>query len=264
VLDEPAVLVIADSAPGVNAPGVIVTRAYWQGFPVNGTGRHVWARALYTQSTVELPSTAGGGGGVSSPTVSADKTGVSGSGVKGSSTVTVYKNGAQAGTATANSSGVWAYTFGAALQPGDVVAYDGVLTSPPVSVALPAPVNTAAPSISGTAQVGQTLTAAPGSWTGATGAYAYTFSASGVVVQSGASNIYAPQSSDVGKTVTVTVTASNASGATSAASAATSAVLPAPGTGGGTAPPSGFTFLTGSDGQQIAGSDAQDLYGVAA
>lgn len=84
-------------------------------------------------------------GGATNPAVSADKTTTSGSGVKPNSTVTVYKNGTQAGTATANGSGAWSYTFGSALVVGDVVTYDAVLTSPAYTVPSPTPVAPTAP-----------------------------------------------------------------------------------------------------------------------
>jgi lysophospholipase L1-like esterase len=86
----------------------------------------------------------GSGSGVSNPTVSTDKTTTSGTGVKPNSTVTVYKNGTSAGTATANGSGAWSYTFGSALSPGDVVTYDATVTSSSTTVATTAP---AAPSL---------------------------------------------------------------------------------------------------------------------
>jgi hypothetical protein len=77
---------------------------------------------------------AGGLSGFASPTISADKTQASGAGVKGSSTVTVYKNGISAGTANANTAGAWSFSFGSALAAGDIVTYDAVLTGPPITV----------------------------------------------------------------------------------------------------------------------------------
>jgi lysophospholipase L1-like esterase len=106
----------------------------------------------------------GGGSGVSNPAVNAAKTVVSGTGVKPGSTVTVYKNGTSAGTATASGAGAWSYTFGAALAAGDVVTYDAILTSPAYTV--PTVVTLAALSLSpATATVG---TAYSGTVTGKT------------------------------------------------------------------------------------------------
>jgi hypothetical protein len=101
------------------------------------------------------------------------------------------------------------------------------------------PSNTAAPSISGTAQDGQTLTAANGSWSGSTPlSYSYQWSdcpSGGGTCQNipgATAQTYVAQSSDVGETIKVTVTASNASlpggGSVSAASSATAVVTAAP------------------------------------
>lgn len=99
------------------------------------------------------------------------------------------------------------------------------------------PVNTSPPSISGTAQQGQTVTASAGSWTGTPPlAYAYQWRR----CDSGGSNCtdiagataqaYSVASADVGGTLRVAVTASNAGGSTTATSAATSTVLAPPAT----------------------------------
>jgi hypothetical protein len=62
------------------------------------------------------------------------------------------------------------------------------------------------PSISGVKQVGEPLTASPGTWTtGAVLTYAWKRSGSASVIATGAR--YIPVSADVGKTLTVTVTA---------------------------------------------------------
>lgn len=93
-----------------------------------------------------------------------------------------------------------------------------------------APTSTTAPSISGTPQVGTTLTAAEGSWGNSPTALAYAWlrcdaHGSGCVAISGATNpSYTVTSSDVGATLRVAVTATNASGSTTATSNATAAV----------------------------------------
>ncbi len=91
------------------------------------------------------------------------------------------------------------------------------------------PTNTTAPSISGTAQQGQTLTASNGSWSGSPTSYAYQWQD----CSSGCSNItgatgstYAVQGSDVGDTIDVIVTATNAGGSGSALSTQTATVVP--------------------------------------
>ena len=96
-----------------------------------------------------------------------------------------------------------------------------------------APVNTSAPTISGTAQAGDTLSASNGSWSNSPTSYAYQWqdctSASSCSNISGAtSSTYSPQSSDVAKTVDVVVTATNAGGSTPATSAQTGTVAADP------------------------------------
>jgi hypothetical protein len=96
-----------------------------------------------------------------------------------------------------------------------------------------APVNTAEPKISGTAQVGETLSASTGSWTSSTTiSYAYQWrrcNAQG----NGCANIggadtssYLVRAADNGDTLRVRVTAKNADGSNSALSNATDIVKP--------------------------------------
>ena len=97
------------------------------------------------------------------------------------------------------------------------------------------PVNTALPSISGTAQDGQTLSAATGIWTG-TPTITYTYQwrrcdSSGnncADIAGATSATYTAVPADVGKTLRVVVTATNAIGTASATSAQTAVVAPAP------------------------------------
>ena len=93
-----------------------------------------------------------------------------------------------------------------------------------------APVNVTPPSISGTAQVGMTLTARYGKWRGRNLKYAYAWlrcdSTGGSCSALGAArSTYVLVSSDAGGTMRVAVTASSPSGSTVATSAATSPVL---------------------------------------
>jgi hypothetical protein len=105
----------------------------------------------------------------------------------------------------------------------------GTTTNPP-----PPPANSTPPSISGTAQDGQTLTASPGSWTGSPSSYGYqwqdcdTSGANCAAIAGAANSSYTAQSGDVGYTLRVAVTASNTAGATTASSPATSVVAAAP------------------------------------
>jgi hypothetical protein len=97
----------------------------------------------------------------------------------------------------------------------------------------PAPANTALPTISGTAQQGQALTASNGSWSNSPTSYAYQWqdcsSSSSCSNISGATAAsYTLASSDVGDTVDVIVTATNAGGSGSATSAQTQTVAVPP------------------------------------
>jgi hypothetical protein len=90
-----------------------------------------------------------------------------------------------------------------------------------------APSNTAAPSVSGTAQVGQTLTAHNGTWSGtAPISYTYQWQRDGTTDIVGATGpTYKPVAADVEHTLDVLVTATNSAGSESAASAKTAAVI---------------------------------------
>jgi hypothetical protein len=99
------------------------------------------------------------------------------------------------------------------------------------------PVNTAAPAVpSGTAAQGETLTADRGTWDASDATYAYTWlrcGAGATSVTAGCAEIgtgatYTLAAADVGKTVAVRVTATNAGGSASAASPTTPNVQPLP------------------------------------
>lgn len=88
-----------------------------------------------------------------------------------------------------------------------------------------APDNTAAPAITGTATVGSTLTTTNGTWTGTpTPTYARKWLANGVVIAGATATTYVLTSAEVGKVVTVEVTASNSMGSAVKLSNATAAV----------------------------------------
>ena len=94
-----------------------------------------------------------------------------------------------------------------------------------------APSNTTAPSISGEAVVGSTLTADPGSWTDPSATFSYAWQrcdATGACTTiAGASTAtYTPTSDDLGDTISVSVTATNAGGQNTATSAATAPIGP--------------------------------------
>jgi Big-like domain-containing protein len=131
------------------------------------------------------------------------------------------------------------------LQASDVGMYVNVIvtasnaggptpaTSETLGLVLPAPpADTVAPGISGTAQQGNTLTAGTGLWNNDPTGYNYawqdcTGQGTGCSAIGGAtSSTYTLDASDVGKYVSVTVTASNSGGSTPVTSASLGPVLP--------------------------------------
>lgn len=97
-----------------------------------------------------------------------------------------------------------------------------------------APGNTAAPTVSGSTQVGSTLTAANGSWSGSPSGYTYAWSrcdqtgSSCADIGGATANTYKLQQVDAGTTLRVTVTATNGAGSTSATSVPTAVVSSPP------------------------------------
>ena len=96
------------------------------------------------------------------------------------------------------------------------------------------------PTISGTAEVGITLVATRGTWTGKPTSFRFSWlrcdanGAACVAIGGATAKIYTPTTADIGHTIRVTVTAKNTSGSTAATSAATGVVPPSgcpPGTG---------------------------------
>lgn len=81
------------------------------------------------------------------------------------------------------------------------------------------PVNTALPVISGTVQLGATLTVSDGTWTESPTSYAYQWKRDGVAIGGATSSTYVIVAADAETNISCTVTASNADGDTSATSA---------------------------------------------
>jgi Polysaccharide lyase len=125
------------------------------------------------------------------------------------------------------------------------------------------PSNTAPPTISGTPQQGQTLTAAPGSWSGtAPFRYAYQWKrcdaagASCAAISGATSTAYLLTSAEVSSTIRVSVTASNSVGSATASSAATATVGSPPAPSG--TPPSGRVLYrkTGEGTANVIGTNS--------
>ena len=91
-----------------------------------------------------------------------------------------------------------------------------------------APDNTVIPTITGTAQVGQTLTASPGTWTGTpTPVLTYQWEDDGVPIVGATGSTLLLLVAQLGGVITVVVTGTNASGTDSAESLGTAAVIAA-------------------------------------
>lgn len=89
-----------------------------------------------------------------------------------------------------------------------------------------APSNSVAPTITGTARVGQTLTSTTGTWDESP-TLTRQWKAAGVAINGATAATYVPVTGDIGKAITVTVTGKNARGSVSKTSAATAAVVAA-------------------------------------
>lgn len=120
-----------------------------------------------------------------------------------------------------------------------------VVVSAPAAPAAPA--NTAAPTVSGTTQQGDTLTATSGSWSGSPTSYSYAWRDCGssgttcTAIAGATAQTYTLAAGDVGQKVEAAVTATNAGGSVSAASAPTAAVTAAPAPPQSPSPPSSST-----------------------
>jgi hypothetical protein len=114
---------------------------------------------------------------------------------------------------------------------GSANAMSAATSTVPSAVTATAPANTSPPTISGSTEQGQTLTATPGSWSGSTPlVFAYQWlqcdagGASCAPISGGTGPAYVIASTDAGKTVRVSVTASNSAGSAMATSGATGVV----------------------------------------
>ncbi|MFN8222138.1 MAG: hypothetical protein U0R50_02695 [Gaiellales bacterium] len=210
----------AASPVAVSGGGYIRNSAYVKALSVNSpiaNGMvvavlgHSDASAIPTPSGMTARAAASTGGGPAAALTVAD--------------VTQAVAGAT-GNKSAKASAIAACDLGqlVVLRPGS-----GTVTPPPAAVK---PANTVLPAISGTAQVGSTLSLTDGTWTGtAPITYAYQWQRCGTscaAIAGATAKTYAAVAADQGQTLRAVVTASNAAGSTAATSAATAAVQPAP------------------------------------
>jgi hypothetical protein len=128
------------------------------------------------------------------------------------------------------------YRLGAALFGRQLAGLPDRTAAGPVAHAAAVPSNTALPAITGTAKDGQTLTSTTGTWSGSPTSYTRAWQrcdsagANCAAISGATAATYLVTSADVGKTIRVKVTATNASGsgnATSAATATATAAVPA-------------------------------------
>jgi hypothetical protein len=87
------------------------------------------------------------------------------------------------------------------------------------------PLVIANPTISGTPQVGEVLTAGPGVWLGDPTSYSYAWKANGTPIGGATASTFTLTGAQFGQAITVAVTASNATGAGTASTSAATAVV---------------------------------------
>ncbi|MBB4860385.1 lysophospholipase L1-like esterase [Novosphingobium chloroacetimidivorans] len=153
--------------------------------------------------------------------------GVSLSGYTAGSTATINIPGLSVDSAgnitgTPTATGIVSVTETNAAASNSPRTSDGIYT-----VTAPAPVNIALPTITGTAQEGQTLTVSNGTWSGSPTSYTYQWLRDGVAISGSINSTRILTSVDIGATITARVTANNETGSTSATSAASAVVIAA-------------------------------------
>jgi hypothetical protein len=120
--------------------------------------------------------------------------------------------------------------YGNPVRYGRVDAYKALLTLGGISSGGAVPADGTPPTISGTAVVGETLSASTGTWSGSPTSYGYQWSrcgssgASCVALSAATSSSYALTSADAGYAMRVTLTAANSAGSSSATSPPTGVV----------------------------------------
>ena len=123
------------------------------------------------------------------------------------------------------------------------------------------PQNLTAPSLTGTAQEGETLGSSVGSWTGDPTSYRFAWTRGGARIVGATEALYTLTAADVGARVAVTITAYNAAGSSAASSAPSAIVLARPPDPPPPVPPVNSEPPTIA-GQPLQGSELTALDGV--
>ena len=124
----------------------------------------------------------------------------------------------------------WTFCSGAACPTPSAFSLQIYVNSPITTSAVATPVNTAAPSISGTTTYGQVLTVTNGSWNNSPTSYSYQWSRAATSggsytnISGAISSTYSLIAADVGQYLKATVTATNAGGSASSTSLATAQI----------------------------------------
>ncbi len=122
---------------------------------------------------------------------------------------TIGRRGSSPRTGVVGATLVLLALFGLMLAPGVASAVAEGGTTPK---AAPAPVNTVAPTLTGTPALGQTLSCSTGSWANNPTSYSYAWLRSGVPIAGQAGSSYVVQAADEGHAISCQVTASNGGG----------------------------------------------------
>lgn len=119
-------------------------------------------------------------------------------------------------TSTAAQSATWTNDTTTAPYAAIIAAFRAVGAA---SAAVSAPTNSVAPAISGSTIEAQTLTCSTGTWANSPDSYTYQWEDDGVAISGATASTYLLTASEVGATITCTVTATNEGGSASATAA---------------------------------------------
>jgi len=208
-----------------------------------------------TASGVITTSAGAGGAGLSSTITGTSRTyagggggGSGGTGGAGGGGTGGFFNGtaATAGTANTGAGGGGGTGTGGANAIAGAAGGSGIVI---IRYAI-APANSIAPTISGSATYGETLTATTGTWQGTSTSYSYQWSRSATLggtysdIAGAINSTYVLATADVGNFLKVTVTATNSAGSAASLSTATAQVVRASATISLTVAPGDFIYRT--------------------